>query len=67
MNLIDKNLYDALITAEVGEELAAKAASVDSQLKKDTKAINAQTLIVERLQWVVLGSAMIQLVARFLG
>ena len=54
MSLINKELYDAPIEANVSEEKATAAAKSDTSIKKDIANIKARLALVEKLQWGIL-------------
>ena len=54
MSVINKDLYDALIEANVSEEKATAAAVSDLSIKEDIADIKARLAIAEKLQWGIL-------------
>lgn len=73
MSAINKDLYDALIKANVSDELATKAArSVTeetdniNQIKQDIAVIQVRTAMVEKLQWVVVAGIIALVIQSFI-
>jgi hypothetical protein len=73
MSVINKQLYDALIAANVPEEKATAAAeSVEEKVEsiiiveKELAVINARLAMVERLQWVIVAGVVGLLIKSFI-
>lgn len=73
MSAINKDLYDALIKANVSDEFAIKAArSVTeetdniNQIKQDIAVIQVRTAMVEKLQWVVVAGIIALVIQSFI-
>lgn len=73
MSAINKDLYDALIKANVSDELATKEArSVTeetdniNQIKQDIAVIQVRTAMVEKLQWVVVAGIIALVIQSFI-
>lgn len=73
MSVINKDLYDALIKANVSDEFAIKAArSVTeetdniNQIKQDIAVIQVRTAMVEKLQWVVVAGIIALVIQSFI-
>jgi hypothetical protein len=73
MSAINKDLYDALIKANVSDELAIKTArSVTeetdniNQIKQDIAVIQVRTAMVEKLQWVVVAGIIALVIQSFI-
>jgi hypothetical protein len=73
MSVINKQLYDALIAANVPEEKATAAAeSVEEKIEsiiiveKELAVINARLAMVERLQWVIVAGVVGLLIKSFI-
>lgn len=76
MSAINKELYDALIQANVSDEIATKAAksvsedtlskSEDiSQIRQDVAVMQARLAIVEKLQWIVVAGVVALVIKSF--
>ncbi|HBQ45358.1 MAG TPA: hypothetical protein DD716_06925 [Thiomicrospira sp.] len=73
MSAINKDLYDALIKANVSDELAIKTArSVTeetdniNQIKQDIAVIQVRIAMVEKLQWVVVAGIIALVIQSFI-
>ena len=73
MSVINKQLYDALIAANVPEDKATAAAeSVEEKVEsiiaveKELAVISARLAMVERLQWVIVAGVIGLLIKSFL-
>ncbi|KZX00053.1 hypothetical protein JL49_13205 [Pseudoalteromonas luteoviolacea] len=53
MSTINKELYQALLEANVSEEKAAAAAETDMKIHTELAEVKARLALVEKLQWVV--------------
>jgi hypothetical protein len=78
MSVINKELYDALIQANVSDDLATKAAKSVSeenttqlndinQIKQDVAVIQTRLSIVEKLQWIVVAGIVALLIKSFVA
>lgn len=77
MSAINKELYDALIKANVPDDLATKAAQSwtdDSRaqaervniINENISVINARLAIVEKLQWIIVAGVIALIIKAFI-
>ena len=53
MSTINRELYKALLEAQVSEENASAAAETDTSLHRELAAVKARLALVEKLQWAL--------------